>query len=70
MDLSDRIAMQDLFSLSINTSVCIPHVKDLSVFIPKNDMSKVLEIRLFEYSTWISKLLLFLFQNCVKQVFS
>jgi hypothetical protein len=61
MDLSDRIAKQDLFSLLINASICIPHVKDLSLFIPKNYMSEVLGIRLFEYSTWISKLLLFLF---------
>jgi hypothetical protein len=60
MDLSDQIAKQDLFSLLINAAICIP----------KNDMSEVLGIRLFEYSTWISKLLLFLFRNYVKQVFS
>jgi hypothetical protein len=43
MDISDRIAKQDLFSLSTNTSICIPKVKDLSIFIPKNDMSEVLQ---------------------------
>jgi hypothetical protein len=48
MDLSDWIAKQDLFSLSFNVSICIPHVKDLSIFIPKNDMSEGTEIRLFE----------------------
>jgi hypothetical protein len=61
MDLSYRIEKQDLFSLSINASICTPHVKDLSIFIPKNGMSEVLGIRLFEYSTSISKPLLFLF---------
>jgi hypothetical protein len=35
MDLSDWIAKQDLFSLSINASVCVPHVKDLPIFIPQ-----------------------------------
>jgi hypothetical protein len=48
MDVSDRIAKQDLFSLPINASICIPHIKDLSNFIPKTDMYKVLGIRLFE----------------------
>jgi hypothetical protein len=43
MDLSDRIAKQDLFSLSIIASMCIPHLKDF----PKNDMPEVLGIRLF-----------------------
>jgi hypothetical protein len=49
MDLSDQFAKQDLFILSIYASICIPHAKDLSIFIPKNDMSEVLGIRLFEY---------------------
>jgi hypothetical protein len=43
MGLSDWIAMQDLFSLSINASICIPHVKDLSIFIPKTICPKYFE---------------------------
>jgi hypothetical protein len=50
MDLRDQIAKQYLlvFSLSLNASICTPHVKDLSIFIPKNDISEVLGIHLFE----------------------
>jgi hypothetical protein len=68
IDLSDLIVKQDIFSLATNASICIPHVKDLSIFIPKNNMSKVLGISLFEYSTWISKFYYFYFKT-VKQVF-
>jgi hypothetical protein len=35
MDLTNRIAKQDLLSLSINTSIWFSHVRNLSIFNPK-----------------------------------